>query len=109
MTVTKVFSSMPSAAAKYAASQRFSTCRAVSLLLVLSARAILVLLEAEKTVVEGAGAVGIAALLADKVPGDGPVAAPLCGGNIDVNRMAKIIERGMANDGRLVWLRSFTG
>lgn len=72
------------------------------------ARAILVLLETEKTVVEGAGAAGLAALLAEKVKLRGKtVALPLCGGNIDVNMMANIIERGLAKDGRLVWLRTF--
>jgi threonine dehydratase len=71
------------------------------------ANAILLLLEREKTVVEGAGAVPIAALTRDKVevrPHD-VVVAVLCGGNIDVNMISRIIDRGLVADGRLVHLR----
>lgn len=67
------------------------------------ARAILLLLEREKTMVEGAGASPLAALLAGKVkpsPGDSVVAV-LCGGNIDVNMISRIIDRGLVDDGRL--------
>lgn len=72
------------------------------------AQAILILLEVEKTVVEGAAATTLAALLAGKVDVTGrTVALPLCGGNIDMTMMAKIIERGLAKDGRLVCLRTF--
>lgn len=72
------------------------------------ARAILVLLEAEKSVVEGAGAAPLAALLGGRLGLAGRcVALPLCGGNIDMNMMTHIIERGLAKDGRLVWLRTF--
>lgn len=72
------------------------------------ARAILVLLEAEKSVVEGAGAAPLAALLGGKLRLAGRrVALPLCGGNIDMNLMTHIVERGLAKDGRLVWLRTF--
>jgi threonine dehydratase len=65
--------------------------------------AILYLLEKEKTVVEGAGAVGIAALMQRKVQGlDGKrVVTIISGGNIDVNLVARIIERGLVKDGRL--------
>jgi threonine dehydratase len=68
------------------------------------ASAILYLLETEKTVAEGAGAVGVAALLHRKVRGlDGKrVVSILSGGNIDVNLIARIIERGLVKDGRLV-------
>ena len=67
------------------------------------ASAILYLLEKEKTVVEGAGAVGVAALLNRKVHGlEGKrVVAVLSGGNIDVNVVARVIERGLAKEGRL--------
>ncbi|HEX2251915.1 MAG TPA: threonine ammonia-lyase [Thermoanaerobaculia bacterium] len=70
------------------------------------AAAILLLLEREKTLVEGAGAVGIAALLAGRIAGtaDGPVAVVLCGGNIDVNILSRIIDRGLVEDGRLARL-----
>jgi threonine dehydratase len=73
------------------------------------ARAILMLLEIEKTVVEGAAAVSLAALLAKKVKlgRNKTVALPLCGGNIDMTMISNIIERGLAKDGRLVCLRTF--
>jgi threonine dehydratase len=68
------------------------------------ASAILYLLEREKTVVEGAGAVTVAALINHKVRGlEGRrVVALLSGGNIDVNVVARVIERGLVRDGRLV-------
>lgn len=68
------------------------------------ASAILYLLEREKTVVEGAGAVGVAALMHRKIHGlDGKrVVAIVSGGNIDVNLVARVIERGLVKDGRLV-------
>jgi threonine dehydratase len=68
------------------------------------ASAILYLLEREKTVVEGAGAVGVAALLNHKIRGlEGKrVVAIVSGGNIDVNVVARVIERGLVRDGRLV-------
>jgi threonine dehydratase len=68
------------------------------------ASAILFLLEKEKTVVEGAGAVAVAALMQRKVRGvEGrTVVAVVSGGNIDVNLVARVIERGLVKDGRLV-------
>jgi threonine dehydratase len=71
------------------------------------ARAILLLLEREKTVVEGAGAATLAALLSNKIPlkPDETVVAVLCGGNIDVNMISRIIDRGLVDDGRLARLR----
>lgn len=63
------------------------------------ARAILLLLEGAHMLVEGAGAVTLAALLSRKVKGR-RVAAILSGGNIDGNVLARIIERGMVSDGR---------
>ena len=70
------------------------------------ARAIPLLLEREKTVVEGAGAVPLAALLAGKIPvsDQEQVAGVLCGGNIDVNMISRIIERGLVGDGRMTHL-----
>ncbi|ABO48647.1 L-threonine ammonia-lyase [Desulforamulus reducens MI-1] len=65
------------------------------------ARAILMLLESSKLMVEGAGAVGIAALLHKKCDLSGKkVAVILSGGNIDVNVMSMIIERGLIKAGR---------
>jgi threonine dehydratase len=70
------------------------------------ANAILVLLEKEKTLAEGAGAVAMAALLQHKIPAQGKRTAALVGGgNIDVSLLAKIIERGLAKDGRRLRLR----
>jgi len=67
------------------------------------ALAVLRLIELEKSVVEGAGAVPLAALLAGQLPElrGKKVVLPLCGGNIDTNMLGRIIERGLAADGRL--------
>jgi threonine dehydratase len=70
------------------------------------ANAILLLLEREKTLAEGAGAASIAALLNHKLALEGKkVAVLVCGGNIDVTLLSRIIERGLVKDGRLVRLR----
>jgi len=70
------------------------------------ANAILLLLEREKTLAEGAGAAAIAAVLNRKLPLHGKrVAVLVCGGNIDVTLLSRIIERGLVKDGRLVRLR----
>jgi threonine dehydratase len=70
------------------------------------ANAILLLLEREKTVAEGAGAAPAAALLNHKTSLRGLRAAVvISGGNIDVNFLSRIIERGLVKDGRLVRLR----
>ena len=68
------------------------------------ALAILRMLELEKTVVEGAGCVGIAALLSGQLSDlqGKKVIVPLCGGNIDITVLGRVIERGLAVDGRLV-------
>ena len=69
------------------------------------AKAVLLLLEIEKTVVEGAGAAPLAALLHRALGLEGArVALVLSGGNIDVTMLARIIERGLVKDGRLVRL-----
>lgn len=70
------------------------------------ARAVLLLLERQKTVVEGAGAVPLAALMTGRiqVEDDEEVAGVLCGGNIDVNMISRIIERGLVGDGRMAHL-----
>ena len=68
--------------------------------------AILLLLEIEKTVVEGAGAAGLAAMMRHKERFAGKrVGVILCGGNIDPMVLADIIERGMVRAGRLVRIR----
>jgi len=69
-------------------------------------QAVLMLLEIEKTVVEGAGAAGLAALLKDPARYAGrKVGLVLCGGNIDPLLLAAIIERGMVRAGRLARIR----
>jgi threonine dehydratase len=70
------------------------------------ANAVLLLLEREKTLAEGAGAAALAALVNRKVQLEGKkIAALVCGGNIDVTLLARIMERGLVKDGRLVRLR----
>jgi threonine dehydratase len=67
--------------------------------------AVLLLLEIEKTVVEGAGAAPLAALLNRPLGLERrSVALVLSGGNIDVTMLSRIIERGLVKDGRLVRL-----
>jgi threonine dehydratase len=69
-------------------------------------QAVLMLLEIEKTVVEGAGAAGLAALLKDPARYAGrKVGLVLCGGNIDPLLLSAIIERGMVRAGRLARIR----
>ncbi|MCW5667652.1 MAG: threonine ammonia-lyase [Piscinibacter sp.] len=69
-------------------------------------QSILLLLEIEKTVVEGAGAVGLAALMKHRERFAGRrVGLVLCGGNIEPLVLAEIIERGMVRSGRLARLR----
>jgi threonine dehydratase len=84
------------------------------------ANAVLLLLEREKTLAEGAGAAGLAALvnrrirmIDDSITRESTthektgkkVVAIVSGGNIDVTLLARIIERGLVKDGRLVRLR----
>src|SRR6202012_5721641 len=67
------------------------------------ASAILVLLEREKTLAEGAGAAALAALLQKKTSLNGArTAVVVGGGNIDVTLLSRIIERGLVQDGRLI-------
>ncbi len=71
------------------------------------AAAILLLLERRKTVVEGAGAVGMAALMTGRVrlADDEPAVVVLSGGNIDITMISRIIDRGLVFDGRAARLR----
>ena len=70
------------------------------------AAAILFLLEREKMLSEGAGACGVAALLSGKISlSEKTAAVVISGGNLDVTLLSRIIERGLAKDGRLVRLR----
>ncbi|WP_248240434.1 threonine ammonia-lyase [Microbacterium kunmingense] len=69
------------------------------------ARAILVLLERAKQVVEPGGAAGVAAILAGKVRSDGPTIAILSGGNIDPLLLQRVVAHGLAASGRYMTLR----
>lgn len=68
--------------------------------------ALLLLLQIEKTVVEGAGAAGLAALIQmkDRLRGR-KVGLLLCGGNIDLFNLSSIIQRGLVRGGQIVSLR----
>ena len=69
-------------------------------------KAVSLLLQIEKTVVEGAGAAGLAALLAYPERFKGKVVGvPLCGGNIDTRLLANVLLRDLARSGRLARLR----
>ncbi|MRX45483.1 threonine ammonia-lyase [Agromyces kandeliae] len=69
------------------------------------ARALLVLLERAKLVVEPAGAVGVAALMTGRVRSDGPLVVVLSGGNIDPLLMQRVIAHGLAASDRYLTLR----
>ncbi|GAD32759.1 threonine dehydratase [Microbacterium sp. TS-1] len=69
------------------------------------ARALLVLLERAKQVVEPAGAVGVAAILAGKVTSSGPTVAVLSGGNIDPLLLQRVVSHGLAASGRYMTLQ----
>lgn len=69
-------------------------------------RAVALLLQIEKTVVEGAGAAGLAAMLDHPAKfKDKNVGLILCGGNIDTRLLANVLLRDLARDGRLARLR----
>ncbi|KEP75447.1 threonine dehydratase [Microbacterium sp. ru370.1] len=69
------------------------------------ARALLVLLERAKQVVEPAGAVGVAAILAGKVKASGPTVTILSGGNIDPLLLQRVVAHGLSASGRYMSLR----
>jgi threonine dehydratase len=69
------------------------------------AAAILALLERQKVIAEGAGAVSVAAAMFNKLPiKDKRVVCVVSGGNIDVNILSRVIARGLAMSGRTVEL-----
>jgi threonine dehydratase len=70
------------------------------------AEAIVLLAERTKLVVEGAGAVSVAAVLGGLAGGSGPVLALLSGGNIDASLMVQVMRRGLALHGRYLVLRT---
>ncbi len=67
--------------------------------------ALVLSVERAKLVVEGAGAVGLAALLAGRVPGSGPVAVVLSGGNIDATTLISVLRHGLTRAGRFLAVR----
>jgi threonine dehydratase len=68
--------------------------------------AIVLLLERTKLVVEGAGAVGVAALLSGKAGGSGTVVPLLSGGNIDATLLISVMRHGLAASGRFLVVRT---
>ncbi len=65
------------------------------------AAAILSLIEKQKLIAEGAGAVAVAAVMFDKIPLEGKnVVCLVSGGNIDVNILSRVITRGLVTSGR---------
>ena len=72
------------------------------------ARAIVTLLERKKTLAEGSGAVGLAALTSDRVKdfGGRKVVVVVSGGNIDMTTLARVLERGLEHDERVVRLEA---
>jgi threonine dehydratase len=69
-------------------------------------QAIVLLLERAKLVVEGAGAVGVAALLAGRVDGSEPVVVLLSGGNIDATLLMSVARHGLSAAGRHLVVRT---
>ncbi|HKX48473.1 MAG TPA: pyridoxal-phosphate dependent enzyme, partial [Gaiellaceae bacterium] len=67
--------------------------------------ALVLCVERTKLLVEGAGAVGLAALLAGRVPGKGSVAAVLSGGNIDATTLISVLRHGLTEAGRFLAIR----
>jgi threonine dehydratase len=67
--------------------------------------ALVLCVERTKLLVEGAGAVGLAALLAGRVPGSGPVAVVLSGGNIDATTLISVLRHGLTQAGRFLAIR----
>jgi threonine dehydratase len=68
--------------------------------------AIVLLLERAKLVVEGAGAVGVAALLAGRAGGSGPAVPVLSGGNIDATMLISVMRHGLTVAGRYLVVRT---
>ena len=64
------------------------------------AQAMVFLLETSKVLVEGAGALGVAALLSDAYRPRAKTAVVLSGGNVDINRLGSIVRHGLVEDGR---------
>lgn len=72
-------------------------------------QALLLLIERSKAVVEPSGAVGLAAVLAGKVPGRGAACSIVSGGNVDPLLLMKLIDHGLSAAGRYLLLRIILG
>ena len=68
--------------------------------------ALVLCLERTKLLVEGAGAVGLAAVRAGRIAGSGPVAVVLSGGNIDATTLLSVVRHGLTQAGRFLALRT---
>ena len=68
------------------------------------AATILLMMERAKMISEGAGAIGLAAMLHGNIPHADKTAAVISGGNIDVNMISRIIENGLVKSGRRIKL-----
>jgi threonine dehydratase len=68
--------------------------------------ALVLCLERTKLLVEGAGAVGLAALLAGRVSGSGPATVVLSGGNIDATTLISVMRQGLTRSGRFLAVRT---
>ena len=72
-------------------------------------RAVLLLLERAKAVVEPAGAAGLAAVMSGAIPGDGPVVVVLSGGNVDPMLLVNIVDHGLTAVGRYLVIQVVLG
>jgi threonine dehydratase len=70
------------------------------------AQAMVLVLERTKLVVEGAGAAGVAAVLAGRIEGRGPVAVILSGGNVDATTLISVMRHGLTLAGRYLVVRT---
>ena len=67
--------------------------------------AILIIAESSKVIAEGAGAASVAALISGRVKVSGNVVTVISGGNIDMNMFAKVIYKGLVQNGRLIMFK----
>ena len=68
-------------------------------------RAVLLLLERAKSLVEPSGAMGVAALVGGRIAGEGPAVAVLSGGNVDPLLLTRLIDHGLSAAGRFMAMR----
>ena len=111
MTIDRAGTFADGIAVRHPGDRTFAMCRqwADGILTVTEdeiAAAILTLMEKQKMIAEGAGAVGLAAVLAKKLDTQGKkVCCLISGGNIDVNILSRVVTRGLMTTGRRVTLQ----